>query len=542
MGLFQVHATHLLGGEMTYECLGNDTFKITLTLYQNCEEGAWWDGFDSPPMMSIYDLDNDERIHFQIMQITETEIDTIELIVSDTCQQIPSGVCIHTQTFSDIKVLPENQNGYMPSFQRCCYASEVLNIEPSDEIGINIHTKITPYAINQCSDSPKFRELPPAFFCVGIPFSVDQSGMDENGDSLVYSISQPFKGTDNAYTHDVNPPPPPYTFAPLTPTYSLENMFGEASTYLIDENTGLVEGVANVMGLFVTGVTISEYRNGILLSEVTRLFVYNVGNCTPSIVSDFEEQILCDGLTVTLQNQSQNMVNSTWIIEEGEIMEENITYPFQDIGSYEINLIVEAGNGCVDTSTQHIFLSYPCGFDIETEAIPINPNFERICSGEIGFLELPFCEDYTYVWQQEPSIVMINPSGVIISPQETTTYIVDIYDGDSCHWISEYTVEVSEDCNKSIVNIPNVFTPNNDGLNDDFGLISDFNILEMNLKIFSRWGELIYTSTNIDDGWNGTYKGKDLPSDIYVWIVEYSYEQYGEVKREIEKGDVALMR
>ena len=66
--------------------------------------------------------------------------------------------------------------------------------------------------------------------------------------------------------------------------------------------------------------------------------------------------------------------------------------------------------------------------------------------------------------------------------------------------------------------LPNSFTPNNDGLNDIF-LAKGLFIEEFSMEIYSRWGELLFYSTDLDDGWNGIYKGSLVPDGAYVYQV-----------------------
>ena len=85
--------------------------------------------------------------------------------------------------------------------------------------------------------------------------------------------------------------------------------------------------------------------------------------------------------------------------------------------------------------------------------------------------------------------------------------------------------------------IPNAFTPNMDGMNDVFGISSE-NSEDISLSVYNRWGELIFESNEGMTHWDGTYKGKDQPSDAYAYIVEFLCE--GVIRR--LKGNVTLIR
>lgn len=69
--------------------------------------------------------------------------------------------------------------------------------------------------------------------------------------------------------------------------------------------------------------------------------------------------------------------------------------------------------------------------------------------------------------------------------------------------------------------IPNCFSPNADGLNDQF-LAKGVDVTSFDMKIFNRWGELFFESKDLNKGWDGTYMGNYVPNDIYVWVIEYS--------------------
>ena len=69
--------------------------------------------------------------------------------------------------------------------------------------------------------------------------------------------------------------------------------------------------------------------------------------------------------------------------------------------------------------------------------------------------------------------------------------------------------------------IPNAFTPNGDGINDQFGILNGFSVSDFSLKIYNRYGQVIFSSSNISDRWDGSFKGKPMPRGAYAWQVIY---------------------
>jgi gliding motility-associated-like protein len=68
---------------------------------------------------------------------------------------------------------------------------------------------------------------------------------------------------------------------------------------------------------------------------------------------------------------------------------------------------------------------------------------------------------------------------------------------------------------------PNAFTPNGNDLNECFGAVYDCEFEFYHFYIYNRWGELLFETNNPTVCWDGSYKGKAVTSDVYVWILEY---------------------
>jgi len=86
--------------------------------------------------------------------------------------------------------------------------------------------------------------------------------------------------------------------------------------------------------------------------------------------------------------------------------------------------------------------------------------------------------------------------------------------------------------------VPNAFSPNNDGLNDKFVTPGWF-IRDYKLTIYNRWGEKLYESNSIYDNWDGSYEGKIVENEAYVYIIETMGIDL--IKRNY-KGNVTVVR
>ncbi len=100
-------------------------------------------------------------------------------------------------------------------------------------------------------------------------------------------------------------------------------------------------------------------------------------------------------------------------------------------------------------------------------------------------------------------------------PEEDISYQYVLYDDKGCYFKDSIHVYVIRK-----VYVPNAISPNGDGLNDIF-YFKSISVEEFELNIFNRWGELLFTSKDINKGWNGLYQGNIVQEDTYVWKVKY---------------------
>jgi gliding motility-associated-like protein len=86
--------------------------------------------------------------------------------------------------------------------------------------------------------------------------------------------------------------------------------------------------------------------------------------------------------------------------------------------------------------------------------------------------------------------------------------------------------------------VPNAFTPNGDGVNDQVH-VKGFAIGKMNWRIYNRWGQLVFTTTNRNEGWDGRYKGLMQPQEVYTYTLDI---EFTDGTRATKTGDITLLR
>jgi gliding motility-associated-like protein len=124
-----------------------------------------------------------------------------------------------------------------------------------------------------------------------------------------------------------------------------------------------------------------------------------------------------------------------------------------------------------------------------------------------------------------------------ISVNNIGNYSVKVTNTSNCSTTAQ--TKVIDRCDPSIL-VPEIITPNGDNLNDNFQVFP-FYIKEYDLKIFNRWGELIFTSRSPEDRWDGKYKGILVKPDSFAWVITYIPEYFPEQGLKRKEGAVVVV-
>ncbi len=202
-------------------------------------------------------------------------------------------------------------------------------------------------------------------------------------------------------------------------------------------------------------------------------------------------------------------------------------------GSQYVYLQATSPQGCVVLDSQFVYVST---FNTGNVNATANPNL--IMPGGIAQLTGIVPTNAAFTWS--PTATMVSPTSLTtnVSPGETTTYTLTATDG-LCTKSDTALVRVYEIvCDEPYVFVPNAFTPNGDQENDVL-YVRGIWIEKCVFRIFDRWGELVFETTDQNNGWDGTFKGKKLDPDVFDYYLEVDCIGGS---RNIVKGNITLMK
>jgi gliding motility-associated-like protein len=150
----------------------------------------------------------------------------------------------------------------------------------------------------------------------------------------------------------------------------------------------------------------------------------------------------------------------------------------------------------------------------------------------------------TYSWSPSTGLSCTNCVSPTAAPLQTTSYFVTTTNSNGCTATDMVTVIVElPPCEGSSVDlktlIPNAFSPNEDGINEQLCIPANPCIAKLTLVIYDRWGEKVYEGTSIDQCWDGVYRGKKLDSAVFAYYFSVTFV---DGKSGTGKGNISLIK
>jgi len=194
----------------------------------------------------------------------------------------------------------------------------------------------------------------------------------------------------------------------------------------------------------------------------------------------------------------------------------NPTYPVTNAGKYFVTVNKQ---GCIAKDTINIEYKLRPRFSLGADVM--------ICLGRTIILD-PKITGVSYLWQDGST----NQTYTVTQP--------GLYYLKATNFCGGTTDDITITNGICDLYIPNSFSPNGDGKNDLFKPGYGDNVAAFHLKVFNRYGQIIFESKDKNKGWDGTFNGIKEPLGVYVWVIEYNTNI--DVKQQSLNGTVLLIR
>ena len=271
-----IKASHIAGAEITYDCLGNNRYLINLRLYWDCTGG-----FDpgNPQTVTLSSTcGNNLSLTLPQTNVGGTDISQLCPTAISTCSG-GTNPGYNMNIYSDTVTLPPCDTWTM-SWYNCCRNAAITNLSTPSSFGMYAQAKLNSVT-DTCNHSPYFTSQPLPFLCVNQAFCYNFGVVEQDGDSLYYSLINAMDngGTLLAYN------------AGYTPTAPIPGI-------TINPNTGQIGFTPTNVGNYVVVVQVDEYTpSGSFIGSVMRDIQFVVYNCNNQTVGCTDGNVT--GLTGT---------------------------------------------------------------------------------------------------------------------------------------------------------------------------------------------------------------------------------------------------
>ncbi len=363
---FIAKADHITGGEMYYTYTGTSNgqniYEVTLKLFMRCNSGRQ---FPDPAIISVFNRTGYTRMQDISVELFDQK--TIQLTNPDPCITNPPKVCYEVAYYHFSITLPLNQLGYLLASQVNYRINGISNLDGT-QVGATYTCEIPgtqPMGDGHINNSAVFTGSDLVIVCAGNYFTYSFAAKDPDNDQLRYSFCAAYRSSASG-VNGVPAGDPPYNSVPYNVPDYLES-FPLANKVTVNPETGLISGVAPPGGVYVVTVCVDEIRNGKVIATQRKDLQINVADCSIAAALLEDDYMLCgDTKTITINNLSNSPLIASYdwtIINPGgttlfTTTNTALNYTFPVNGKYTVQLIVNRGQACSDTTTAPVFV-YP---------------------------------------------------------------------------------------------------------------------------------------------------------------------------------------
>ncbi|MBS1510660.1 MAG: PKD domain-containing protein [Bacteroidetes bacterium] len=227
-------------------------------------------------------------------------------------------------------------------------------------------------------------------------------------------------------------------------------------------------------------------------------------NPSPNVTINFKDACKNAVVNFTATDNTGTVTSWKWLFGDGaSALTQNAQHTYTANGNYNVKLYAAASNGCYSDSLTGLINIYSTNVFAGNDTIA--------AAGQP--VQLHATGGLSYTWTPALPLNDPNIADPIAILNNTQTFTVKAFTPEGCESYDDITVKIY---NGPEIYLPTAFTPNGDGANDIFrGIpvgIKQFNYL----KVFNRWGEMVFYTNDYNVGWDGTYKGQKQPEGVYV--------------------------
>ncbi|MEM6263832.1 MAG: T9SS type A sorting domain-containing protein [Bacteroidota bacterium] len=257
------YASHAMGADITYECIGTNQYRVTLSFYRDCE-GIYP---QTVYALQAYSTSCARSLTFNVTRQSIREVSPLcpALLSQSECN--PGGTLPGVEEFiyQGVVTLPQACTDWTIGYEEGYRNATITTINNPSSTYLYVETTLN-NVVAPCNNSPTFTNIPTPFICRGQSYLYNHGAVDAEGDSLVYALVDP-----------LNQPSSPVSYRP---GYSGTTPITSVPAVSINSTNGDVSLTPTATEIGIMAVRVSEYRNGVLIGSVTRDIQVTVLNCT----------------------------------------------------------------------------------------------------------------------------------------------------------------------------------------------------------------------------------------------------------------------
>lgn len=205
--------------------------------------------------------------------------------------------------------------------------------------------------------------------------------------------------------------------------------------------------------------------------------------------------------------------------------DQNPFVAYTSAGNYTVTLITTTDHNCADTAVKVVNI-----FAVPT--ITIQPDFYIYAGTSFQLSPAYTGSGLTYAWTPATYLDHPDSANPVTAADKDITYTVAVAGDGGCRTSASVNIHVVR-----VLSVPNAFSPNGDGINDKWMITNIEGYPDCTVKVFNRYGQLVFNSVGYTKPWDGTYKGNALPVGTYYYIIDTKSAKFPG-----KQGDVTILR